>query len=101
MFSTEKLAFIQAVDLFKCVFSVLQANTYQIAILLQYNEQLSYSFKDLEANTGIEMAYLKELVEFLISKNLLKKSSNQAAGASIETSNFELNTNYNGFVLLA
>lgn len=79
----------------------LQANTYQIAILLQYNEQLSYSFRDLAANTGIEMTYLKELVEFLISKKLLQKSSDRAADASIETSNFELNTNYNGLVLMA
>lgn len=66
-----------------------------MTILLQFNEQLNYTVQELQENTGIEMAYLKEILDFLISKTMLL-NCNDSADTFTETSIIELNQNYNG-----
>lgn len=66
-----------------------------MAILLQFNEKLSYTVQELQATTGMEMAYLKEMLIFLIEKTKLLQSTDSADKLT-EMSKIELNENYHG-----
>lgn len=66
-----------------------------MAILLQFNENLSYTVQELQANTGMEMSYLKEMLVFLIGKTKLLQSTDSADKLT-EMSKIELNENYHG-----
>lgn len=67
-----------------------------MVILLQFNEQLNYTVQELQENTGIEMEYLKEILEFLILSKTKLLNCNDSADALTETSIIEFNQNYNG-----
>lgn len=71
----------------------LKANTFQMAILLQFNEQNSFTAKQLFENTGINKNYLLQMLTYLVVKPKLLKSPDK--GNITENSTLELNTNYN------
>lgn len=51
---------------------VLQANTAQMVLLLQYNAEVSYSLDELVANTGMTEESVKAQMENLMKMKLFK-----------------------------
>lgn len=72
---------------------IIKANTFQMAILLQFNEQTSFTARQIFENTGIDKTYLLQMLAFLVIKPKLLKSTDK--GNITENSVVELNTNYN------
>lgn len=70
----------------------MQANTFQISILLQFNDQPSLSAKDIQEQTGIEMTYVTQMLAFLVVKTKILKSTDN--GNITENSIVNLNTEY-------
>lgn len=68
-------------------------NTLQLAVLLQFNEQTVLTVQQLHENTGIDMNYLKQMIELSLIKSKLLKRTDQ--GALTDGSNIQLNTDFN------
>lgn len=71
----------------------MQANTLQAAVLLQFNEQTSFTVQQLQNNTGIDKKYLTQLIESLLVKTTLFKATD--TNNLNEDSSIELNVDYN------
>lgn len=78
-------------------FYFMQANTLQTAVLLHYNDQPTYSVQQLIEYTAIDPQYMILLLESMIKMKLMKRSD-QSQEALSETSNIEINTDYNEYV---
>lgn len=76
---------------------IVQVNTFQIAMLLQFNEQLSLTAKEMHENTGIQMDYILQMLTYLVVKVKILKSTDK--GNITENSIVELNTEYKGYVI--
>lgn len=70
-----------------------QANTLQLSVLLQFNEQTSFTVQQLHENTGIELNYLKQMLKCSLIKAKLLKCSDQSK--ITDTTDIELNTDFN------
>ncbi|KAH9370574.1 hypothetical protein HPB48_002495 [Haemaphysalis longicornis] len=57
----------------------LQASTFQIAVLLQYNNALSFTVQQLQESTGMEMYILQQVLQTLLKCKLLLCSQDNAA----------------------
>lgn len=71
----------------------VKANTFQMAILLQFNEQNSFTAKQMHENTGINKNYLLQMLAFLVVKPKLLQSTDK--GNITENSTVAFNTRYN------
>lgn len=58
--------------------SNLQASTFQMAVLLQFNEQTSLSIQQLQENTGITQDHLVQVLQILLKAKLLTCSDDEA-----------------------
>lgn len=54
-----------------------QANTFQMAILLQYNDQTKWSVQQLVDNTGISYENMTQMLEILLKARLLEADVNE------------------------
>lgn len=73
----------------------LQANTLQMAVLLQFNEQATLSVQQLHEYTGIDLKQILGILDTLIKLKLLKRCDQTDL---CETSNIEMNALYNEYV---
>lgn len=71
----------------------IKANTYQMAILLQFNDGTELTPKQIIERTGIRQNYVLEMLHFLVKKfpKLLKNTEKSNV---TEDSTIKLNTNY-------
>ncbi|XP_055319306.1 cullin-1-like [Sitodiplosis mosellana] len=72
----------------------IKANTFQMAILLQFNEQITFTAQQIHDNTGINKHYLYQMLALLVVKMKLLKSADMAN--ITDSSVISLNTNYTG-----
>ncbi|XP_055306399.1 cullin-1-like [Sitodiplosis mosellana] len=72
----------------------IKANTFQMAILLQFNEQISFTAQQIHNNTGINKHYLYQMLALLVTKMKLLQSADKAN--ITDNSVIALNTNYTG-----
>lgn len=63
----------------------LQASTFQMTVLLQYNAALSLSVEELRERTGMEVGILHQVLQSLLKCRLLVLVEDQAAGPSLRT----------------
>lgn len=63
----------------------LQASTFQMAILLQFNDQLSWTVQQLGENTGIKLETLLQVLQIFIKQKLLKSNDNETDVQSTST----------------
>ncbi|PAA60823.1 hypothetical protein BOX15_Mlig030544g1, partial [Macrostomum lignano] len=62
----------------------LQVSTYQIAVLMMYNTETSYTVQDIAATTSIEPQVLQQVLAILVKAKLLTLSSAEAAADAAE-----------------
>lgn len=72
----------------------IKANTFQMAILLQFNEQLSLTAQQIHDNTGINKTYLYQMLALLVVKMKLLESADKAN--ITDNSIVAFNANFNG-----
>uniref|UniRef100_U5EX69 Cullin-1 n=1 Tax=Corethrella appendiculata TaxID=1370023 RepID=U5EX69_9DIPT len=56
----------------------LQASTFQMAVLLQFNEQTSWTIQQLADNTGITLENLVQVLQILLKVKLLESNDNES-----------------------
>lgn len=71
----------------------LQASTFQMAVLLQYNEQTSWNMQQLIDSTGIKEETLKQVLKLLFKIKLLQSADSETE--LLKQSIVDLNTNFN------
>ena len=57
----------------------IKANTFQMAILLQFNEQLSFTAQQIHDNTGINKNYLYQMLALSVVKMKFLGSADKAS----------------------
>lgn len=57
----------------------LQASTFQMAVLLQYNEVESLTLQQLQENTGINQESLVQVLQILLKAKLLKSTDDESS----------------------
>ncbi|XP_062552969.1 cullin-1-like [Armigeres subalbatus] len=70
----------------------LQASTYQIAVLLQFNEQTCWTVQQLRENTDIDQGILVQILQILIKTKLLLTQEDDVELQA--TTTVELNTGF-------
>ncbi|XP_062545423.1 cullin-1 isoform X1 [Armigeres subalbatus] len=70
----------------------LQASTFQMAVLLQFNEQQSWTIQQLSENTGINHENLIQVLQILLKTKLLESYDDEANLQP--SSSVELNTGF-------
>ncbi|KAJ6643792.1 Cullin-1 [Pseudolycoriella hygida] len=55
-----------------------QASTFQMAVLLQFNDQLSFTVQQIQTNTGINEDQLIQIIQILLKTKLLTSSDDES-----------------------
>jgi len=55
-----------------------QASTFQMAVLLQFNEQLSATVQQIQTNTGINQDQLIQIIQILLKAKILTSTDDEA-----------------------
>lgn len=55
-----------------------QASTFQMAVLLQFNEQLSFSVQQIQSNTGINQDQLIQIIQILLKAKIITSTDDES-----------------------
>ncbi|KAF0508479.1 Cullin-domain-containing protein [Gigaspora margarita] len=74
---------------------IFKVSLYQMGILLQYNNNTSYTFEELKQKTDLYDFVLTEILKTLIQTKVLKLSNSNEVGCPL--SRYELNMNFKSY----
>ncbi|CAG8748053.1 40052_t:CDS:10, partial [Gigaspora margarita] len=74
---------------------IFKVSLYQMGILLQYNDNTSYTFEELKQKTDLYDCALTEILKILIQTKVLKLSNSNEVGCPL--SRYELNMNFKSY----